>query len=152
MRVEFENKTKHHLVPQKFAQLMRCGADVLRLPKETKVNLFFVDPAEIRGLNKRTRKINKVTDVLSFPLQEEKDYQKDVEGNVALGDIVINPDYSLKKAKTEGRKESDELFFLAVHGLLHLCGYDHNSDSGQVAMEKASKKILNNFLKNDSPA
>ncbi|MDO8511957.1 MAG: rRNA maturation RNase YbeY [bacterium] len=147
MKVEFENNTKMRVSADVIEELMRCAGKVLNLPKESKVNIFFVDDAEIRKLNRITRKINKITDVLSFPLQDDSIFDKDPEGNVSLGDIVINPKFALKNSINKGREEKKELNFLVVHGLLHLCGYDHDTDLKQDEMEKVSNKIINFFEK-----
>lgn len=140
MKVEFTNKTDKLFTPDFFNGLAQCAAKILCLPKESIVNVFFVNEKEIRRLNKTTRQINKVTDVLSFPLYEKKDFKKDPEGNVVLGDIVISPDYALKKTKKD-------LNFFFVHGLLHLCGYDHNSDSEELEMEKVADDIFNAYAR-----
>jgi len=150
MKVEFENKTKMRVSADVLQVLMQCAEKVLNLPKESTVNIFFVDDAEIRKLNRTTRKINKITDVLSFPIQSDEKLKKDLEGNVSLGDIVINPGFALKNSIKQGREEKKELNFLAVHGLLHLCGYDHGSNEEQEKMDAMSKKIIANFQANDS--
>lgn len=142
MKVEVENKTKHVIILEQFEKLMRCAEKVLRLPKESLVQIFIVEPNEIRALNRRTRKVNCVTDVLSFPLHDLGKMEKNAEGHFALGDIVICADYAFNNAQAEGREKEFELFFLAIHGLLHLCGHDHNTDRAQNKMDKVANKIL----------
>jgi rRNA maturation RNase YbeY len=97
--------------------------------KETKtISLAFVGKAEMKKLNKKFRQKNKPTDVLSFELNE-----KDL-----LGEIVICPE-----AVRGYRGKNDELLRVFIHGILHLCGYDHEK-SGKEAeiMEKKESKIL----------
>jgi probable rRNA maturation factor len=148
MKVEFVNNTDHKIVAKEFDLLIGCVARELRLSPKTSVGIFFVESKEIKKLNRETRKINKITDVLSFPMQEKNSkYEKDADGDIALGDVVICPDYALKNAIKMGRKAESELIFLAVHGMLHLCGYDHDSDDDHIKMDKVANKIINCFEK-----
>jgi probable rRNA maturation factor len=92
------------------------------------LTLSFVDDPEIRELNKTYRKKDKATDVLSFPLNEQA-----ADGNFYLGDIVISIPRAREQAVELGHPLVRELEILAVHGFLHLLGYDH--DSGHEAEE-----------------
>lgn len=148
MNINFENSTKIPIKTDGLEKVFKRAAKLLKLPKETCVNVFFVSSAEIKKLNKKTRRLDAVTDVLSFPLFEKRPFKKGADGNVCLGDVVIDPEYSLKNAEKEGREKNGEVKFLFVHGLLHLCGYDHATEKEQRVMDVASEKILNN-KKND---
>ena len=100
--------------------------------KKTEVSLVFVKTDEIRRLNRSYRKKAKVTDVLSFEMGE---------GGV-LGEVVICYEQAKKQAKARGvstRKETTELI---VHGILHLAGYDHESEKEEKIMLKLQKKII----------
>ena len=100
--------------------------------KKTEVSLVFVKTDEIRRLNRSYRKKDKVTDVLSFEMGE---------GGV-LGEVVICYEQAKKQAKARGvstRKETTELI---VHGILHLAGYDHESEKEEKIMLKLQKKII----------
>lgn len=92
------------------------------------LTLSFVDDPEIRELNRAYRKKDKATDVLSFPLNE-----KAADGNFYLGDIVISIPRAREQAAELGHPLVRELEILAVHGFLHLLGYDH--DAGHEAEE-----------------
>ena len=104
--------------------------------------LLLSGEAEIKKLNKKFRKRNKSTDVLSFPFYKKKELQKKLkkEKEIYLGDIIIN----LNKIK--GKK--DKLVFqsefnkLWVHGLIHLFGYDHKKDKDYYDMNRIEKKFL----------
>jgi probable rRNA maturation factor len=87
-------------------------------------SLAFVDKDEIKELNKKFRKKNKATDVLSFELREGK----------SLGEIVICPDVVKENAEKHGVKSKDEMMKVFVHGILHLCGYDHEKSKKQEAI------------------
>ena len=80
-----------------------------------KVSIALVDDKEIRHLNKRYRKIDRVTDVLSFEMDDEG----------ILGDIVISEATAKRNAKRFGCSYYDEMKRLVIHGTLHLLGYDH---------------------------
>lgn len=99
------------------------------------IELIVTDNAEIRQINRSYRNINKATDVLSFPLRGKK--------NVLLGTIVISSDYVQKAAKEFGHVPKDELTLLFIHGLLHLLGYDHEKDNGE--MRKEEEKLIKRF-------
>ena len=86
------------------------------------VNVLLARNAEIRRLNRDFRRLDKPTDVLSFPA---------VTGEVA-GDIAISADIARRNARQLGHSTTEEVKVLIVHGLLHLAGYDHESDSGQM--------------------
>lgn len=88
------------------------------------IELIFVDNAAIKELNKNFRNINEPTDVLSFPL-------KDIP-NVPLGTIIISLEYAKNKADELGHTLNDEVALLFIHGLLHLLGFDHEKDNGEM--------------------
>jgi len=99
------------------------------------ISLAFVDKAEIKKLNKKFRNKNKPTDVLSFNLNE-KGY---------LGEIIICPDVVKENAKKYGVTAKSETLKVFVHGVLHLCGYDHEKSEKQAQeMEVKQEKYLSN--------
>ena len=96
---------------------------------------------EIKKLNQKFRKKNKSTDVLSFPFYEKNQLNNKIrkEKEVYLGDIIIN--LSQVKNKNNKVKFKEELNKLWIHGLLHLLGYDHKSNSQYLQMQKLEKKF-----------
>ena len=88
------------------------------------IELLVVKNDEIQVLNKEHRKIDKATDVLSFPL----DYDFP---NMPLGSIVISTDFVEEKSKEYGHSFNEEFSLLFIHGILHLLGYDHEVDNGE---------------------
>ena len=86
--------------------------------------IAFVSDKTIRQLNRQFRGIDKATDVLSFPAGDTD------ESN--LGDIAISVDTAAAQAKENGLKFDEEVAQLILHGLLHLCGYDHETDDGEM--------------------
>jgi probable rRNA maturation factor len=97
------------------------------------ISLAFVSKAEIKKLNKKFRNKNKPTDVLSFLLLEKQ----------CLGEIIICPAIVKENAKKYGVPEKKEIMKVFVHGILHLCGYDHEkSEKEAKIMEKKQEKYL----------
>ena len=88
------------------------------------IELLVVHNDEIQQLNKEHRKIDKATDVLSFPMDFEMPH-------MPLGSIVISVDFVEEKAKEYGHSFNEEFSLLFIHGLLHLLGYDHEVDNGE---------------------
>ena len=112
------------------------------LKKNTLIcSLLLSGTKEIKNLNKKFRKKNKSTDVLSFPFYEKNQLINKIkkEKEVYLGDIIIN--LSQVKKKNNKAKFKEELNKLWIHGLLHLLGYDHKSNSQYLQMQKLEKKF-----------
>ncbi len=118
--------------------------------KDSVVTVSFVNKDRIKDLNMQYRKVDRVTDVLSFPMldinynQHIKDFIKEVspDGFLYLGDIVICPKKAKQQAKEYGHSKKREVAFLALHGLLHLYGYDHINEEDEKIMKQTRKKIL----------
>lgn len=119
------------------AQLQRFLARVqrtLRLPKGS-VAVCLMEDREIARLNQKYRGKRGGTDVLSFPVNgsfEPGRNGKRTNRAGFLGDIAISPAAAKRNARDCGRPISDELRILILHGVLHLLGYDHETDSGQM--------------------
>jgi len=93
------------------------------------IAIVFVSDAAIRKLNKEFRGKNYATDVLSFPVHAE---QFEKENQSQLGEIVISVERAMARARENGLTFANEIEQLIVHGLLHLCGYDHERDNGEM--------------------
>ena len=104
-------------------------------------SILLSGPKEIKNLNKKFRKKNKSTDVLSFPFYEKNQLNNKIreEKEVYLGDIIIN--LSQVKKKNNKAKFKEELNKLWIHGLLHLLGYDHKSNTKYLKMKKLENKF-----------
>ena len=101
-----------------------------------------VTKAEMRALNKRFRKIDKPTDVLSFPLVLKKGDIINTNTARELGDIFLCPPLAAKTAVGFGLNQKQMLTRLLVHGLLHLLGYDHGNEKSARQMKALEGKIL----------
>lgn len=91
---------------------------------EHDATIAFVSDRQIKDLNKRYRNFEKPTDVLSFPAEDET--------GANLGDIAISLERAEVQAQENGLTLENEIAQLILHGLLHLCGYDHETDDGQM--------------------
>ncbi len=91
--------------------------------------IVFVSDAAIKVLNQRFRGKNQSTDVLSFPSAEEP---FETGHATQLGEVVISVSRAAAQAKENGLSFADEVRQLILHGLLHLCGYDHETDHGEM--------------------
>ncbi len=97
--------------------------------KPTSATIVFVSDAAIRKLNRQFRGKDQTTDVLSFPSQAEP---FEIENRGQLGEVVISVQRAAAQAKQNGLTFSNEVEQLILHGLLHLCGYDHETDDGEM--------------------
>ena len=105
------------------------------------ISVSFVSSEEIRELNLLYRKIDKTTDVLSFPQYEDID-ELPKEGDVLLGDVVICTEQALLQADEFGHTPERELTYLFVHSILHLLGYDHEIEEEKAGMRQLEEKIM----------
>lgn len=107
------------------------------------LTLHYVDGKKIKQLNSKYRGKNKITDVLSFPVHENLRKNKVALSPLDLGDIFICRTQMLRQAKEFSISARDEFFHLAVHGFLHLLGYDHElSAREEKLMEKKEIEII----------
>lgn len=123
------------------------------------ISVIFVDNEEIREINKDMRNIDKVTDVLSFPMLEYENHKvfKDLyigykfeitdlnEGNLVLGDMALSLERALEQSEEYGHSYLREVCYLVVHSILHLLGYDHMEEQDKIVMRKREEEILNRF-------
>lgn len=102
------------------------------------ISLTFVDNEEIRGLNREYRKIDRETDVLSFPMEQDES-QLPVP---MLGDIVISAEKALEQSTEYGHSFIREISYLTVHSMLHLLGYDHIDENEKLIMRNKEKEVM----------
>ena len=111
--------------------------------EEAIFNIIFVSNEEINRLNKNYRGVDKVTDVISFALEDNNDLKE--PGIRVLGDIYIAIDVAYEQAKLYNHSNIREICFLATHGLLHLLGYDHMNEEDEKIMFKKQKELLESY-------
>lgn len=112
-------------------------------PEEAEVSLMLVDDQRIHALNLEYRGVDRPTDVLSFALQEETEEEPDLEfEDDLLGDIVISAERAREQAEEYGHSFERELVYLAVHGTLHLLGYDHEEEQDKLEMRNKEEEVM----------
>ncbi len=148
VKVIISNKQKAVKVPTGIRLLIRrCCHAVLELENfegSAEVSVTFVDNEQIRKLNAQHRNIDKATDVLSFPLGENGEYDVNMDtGAKLLGDIVISVEKAVEQAELYNHPLQREIGFLTVHSMLHLLGYDHeNGGLEEVHMREKEETVL----------
>ena len=111
--------------------------------KNVMINVIIVDNEKIHMINKEYRKIDRPTDVISFALEDDKTIVNDDVR--VLGDIYISYDKVKEQANDYGHSVKREMCFLAVHGLLHLLGYDHMKKEDEIKMFGLQKELLDSY-------
>ena len=111
------------------------------------ITVTFTNPENIQSINKEYRKIDRPTDVLSFPMFEKEELnkkiqEKDFQYQDILGDIVISIPRVEEQAKEYGHSFERELSYMLVHGFYHLMGYDHMEEEEKKEMRTKEEKIL----------
>ncbi len=112
------------------------------------LNIILTTPEQIHQLNKQFRKVDKETDVLSFPMFEKEEIEKIKEKTMVtpiaevLGDLVISVQRVKEQAKEYGHSFERELAYMVVHGFYHIMGYDHIEEKDKVEMRKKEEKVL----------
>jgi probable rRNA maturation factor len=113
--------------------------------KQAQVTVCLVSDAEMAGMNESFRKKHGSTDVLSFPAvmlrkpRRSRRIPDSLDSDASLGDIAIAPGVAKRNAKNYGRTLPAELKILILHGVLHLLGFDHEADRGE--MDRTEKKL-----------
>lgn len=139
MGVEIVNLTKSKIDKKYFRKI---GEIILRKSKQSKdaeISLVFVGDARMRALNKKYRKADKTTDVLSFLYSEES--AKEISG-----EIIISVPQAERQAKGQSYPLKRELLALFVHGILHLAGYEDETKSGYKKMMDKQEEIVKSLI------
>lgn len=148
VKVIISNDQKDVKVPTGIRLLIRrCCHAVLELENfdgSAEVSVRFVNNEQIKELNSTYRNIDRETDVLSFPMGENGEYDVNLgTGAKILGDIVISIEKAFEQASLYNHPLQREIGFLTVHSMLHLLGYDHeNGGLEAVRMREKEEKVL----------
>lgn len=166
MIVRFENKqSKFPVTPWK--RLLKsvlpaalsaaaAGRQFERLGIEPAITVIFAGPRVMRRINAETRQVDQLTDILSFPMldmrdgrliqslgAEDFDHENPSRQTLFLGDLVLSLDRAFSQAGQFNHTQTREIAFLAIHGLLHLLGYDHADIVQEKRMQRKQRQILN---------
>jgi probable rRNA maturation factor len=131
------------------ARLERSAQAILSNLGETSAELgiLLVGDQRMRGLNRRYRGKNHTTDVLAFAMREARPPHHSHPMPDMLGDVVISVPTAWRQAMEAGRSLDDELAWLLVHGILHLCGYDHERNKNEaLRMHRRERMILQSIV------
>ncbi len=148
LKVIISNEQKKVKIPAGMRLMIRrCCTAVLRMEKfegDAEVSVTFVDDEGIRAMNKKFRDKDSATDVLSFPLGENGEYDLNPDtGCKELGDIVLSVERAVEQAQEFGHTLQREIGYLTVHSMLHLLGYDHvNGGLEQLLMREKEEEAL----------
>ena len=148
IRVIIDNKQKEVKIPTGLRMLIRryCNA-VLRLekfPYPAEISVTFVNNEQIRELNHQYRDKDVSTDVLSFPMGENGQYDENHDtGAKILGDIVLSMEKAVEQAERYGHSLEREVGYLCAHSMLHLLGYDHEQGGlDRVRMREKEEQVM----------
>lgn len=146
MGVFLANEQSEEVDPAALREIAELVLREEHYPKESEVTILLVSDDEMSGYNARFLDREGPTDVLAFPLEElipgvAPDHDP-LGPPLVIGDILIAPAYVRRSAAEMGVAYEDEMALMAVHGLLHLLGYDHEEDSDALRMEERERQIL----------
>ncbi|MFT8704099.1 MAG: rRNA maturation RNase YbeY [Bifidobacterium sp.] len=146
MSVEVTNESSWGIEPKVFSDLGIWVLSQMRVSTDCDVAMLFCEPAAIADLHERWMDLKGPTDVMSFPMDELRpgDGKSAAEG--ILGDIVICPDVASQQASAAGHSTMQEMMLLAIHGMLHLLGYDHIGPEQEHEMFGLQRQLLLTFL------
>jgi len=148
IRVIISNRQKQVKIPTGLRMLIRrCCHAVLQLekfPDSAEISVSFVDNEQIREMNRQYRDKDSATDVLSFPMGENGQYDVNHEtGAKILGDIVLSMPRAVEQAQAYGHSLEREVGYLTAHSMLHLLGYDHEKGGlERVRMREKEEKVM----------
>lgn len=147
IRVIITNKQKTVKIPTGLRMLIRrCCHAVLELEKfegPAEISVTFTDNEEIKKLNAAYRNIDSATDVLSFPMGENGQYDTNMEtGAKILGDVVISMEKAVEQAEAFDHSLQREVAYLTAHSVLHLLGYDHIENMEKVRMREKEELVM----------
>ncbi|MEG0962507.1 MAG: rRNA maturation RNase YbeY [Lachnospiraceae bacterium] len=136
-------------------EVVEAAIEIEKFPYEAEVTILLVSTLEIQEINREHRKIDRPTDVLSFPMinyeipgefssidQDEDNFNPDT-GEALLGDVILCIDKVKEQAERFGHSQKREFAFLILHSMLHLFGYDHMTEEEAIVMEEKQRNILN---------
>ena len=132
---------------EQIEKLLNFAKQEEQINEDAELSITFVDKSEIQEINKMYRDKDKVTDVISFALEEDEPDIDMSEFNIprVLGDIIICTDVAQEQSESYGHSFERALGFLALHGFLHLLGYDHMNEEDEKEMFGRQDAILNAY-------
>jgi probable rRNA maturation factor len=129
-------------------ELLNFAQKKLEITEPCELSITFVKNERIQEINREYRGKDKPTDVISFAMEELGEGEIQISGGNmprVLGDIIISTDKAREQAEDYGHTVERELGFLAVHGFLHLLGYDHETEADEKEMFDLQRRILDEY-------
>ncbi len=150
MHIDFHDATNEvtETYTNLIQQLITYTAREEGVTQEAEISINFVNNKEIQEINRNYRQIDQPTDVISFALEETGEGELKVIGEdlpIVFGDVVISIDKAKEQAIEYNHSLERELGFLALHGFLHLLGYDHMNEVDEKQMFTKQEELLNGF-------
>lgn len=154
MILDFSNPygKEYDWLEERYSHLAETTFRILNVQTNYEIDVSLVDDETIHQINRDYRKVDRVTDVISFAFNDDKDPKNAIlnpEVPRMLGEILICLPQAKRQAEAIGNSLQRELSFLFVHGLLHLLGYDHMKPEDEAIMFPLQDKILEEDTKND---
>ena len=147
MELLFENELSEQFegLEAKYRRLAETAFSLLGVDANYEIDVSLVDEETIHTINRDYRNVDRVTDVISFAFNDDKDPKDQIKGKDSLrmlGEILICLPQAKRQAASIGNSIDRELSFLFVHGLLHLLGYDHQTKEEEERMFPLQERIL----------
>ena len=142
MEILYSNETKYDVDYELIEKTVKNSLEYENFSDNTEISVTIVGLDEIHQINLERRGIDRLTDVLSFPLIDFTRDKLPEKGKIYLGDIVLCYDKVLSQAEEYGHSTERELAFLTAHSMLHLMGYDHMVPEEEKVMFAKQEEIL----------
>ncbi|WP_246940457.1 rRNA maturation RNase YbeY [Bacillus pinisoli] len=150
LNIDFIDETEslEEALLNQIEELLQLAAKLENVVEETEVSVTFVTNERIQEINRDYRDKDQPTDVISFAMEEMGEGEIEIYGEELpkhLGDLIISLEKTKEQANEYGHSFNRELGFLAVHGFLHLLGYDHMNEQDEKKMFNRQEEILQEF-------
>ena len=145
-RIRIRNQHASYKLNEFF--IKKLSADILkriRAPQTTELEIIFMDNPAIKLINRRYKKLDAATDVLSFKLD-----RREFGSNIFLGEIFISLDMAFRNSKAYGTQFTDEIMLYIIHAILHLFGYDDSNLKDKDRMSKKQSVLLDYLCKKEN--
>ncbi|MCW1249178.1 rRNA maturation RNase YbeY [Acaricomes phytoseiuli] len=153
MSIEVANESGIEADSEAIVRLSRYIFDALSLHPQTELSVLLVDEEAMERLHLEQLDEPGATDVISIPMDELRPGTATSPAPQGLlGDIVICPQVAQRQAAAGGHTTDDEILLLTTHGLLHLLGYDHETEAERDEMFALQRRLLSDFLGRPAPA
>ena len=144
MKYYIDNRQSKYEITEELEKLLELVINealmVEGISKDYEVSISFVENSEIRELNREYRGIDKETDVLSFPMDEDLPIPTPI-----LGDIIISIEKAYEQSLDYGHSLDREIAYLTAHSMFHLMGYDHMNEEEKKIMRNKEKQVMKNL-------